>query len=101
MTLDFQNIFEAIDSTQAAELQMRADLMLVIRDIIQEQQWTQTQAAEFMGLTQPRISDLVNGKIDKFSIDKLISCLYAIGFRIKPEYKKEKLSMAVSRIQPN
>lgn len=44
--------------------------MIVIRDIINAKNWSQADAAIQLGLTQPRVSDLVNGRIDKFSIDK-------------------------------
>jgi len=96
-TVTFDNIFDAVvdDKTEASELQTRADLMLVLRDIIDDKGWQQKQAAEHLGLTQPRVSDLKNGKIEKFSIDLLMSCLYRIGFRFKPIYEKGVLSMPV------
>ena len=70
-SIQYDNIFDAITDNheQAIELQTRADLMSVIRDIVQDNNWKQTEAAEKMGLTQPRVSNLLNGKIDKFSID--------------------------------
>ncbi len=93
----FNNIFDAItdSSEQASELQTRADLMIILRDMIDEQDWTQTEAAKHLALTQPRISDLKNGKIDKFSIDHLMTCLFRLGYRFNPSYKNHKLTMNV------
>ncbi len=96
-TLDYNNIFDAVtDNPEVAyELQTRADLMIVIRDIINDHGWTQHQAAEQMGLTQPRVSNLINGKIEKFSIDLLMTCLFRLGYRFKPTYKNKRLKVVV------
>jgi len=100
MTLEYNNIFDAIteDKAEASDLQTRSDLMIAIRDIIDVNNWSQAVAAEQMGITQPRVSDLVNGKIEKFSIDKLINCLYRIGFRFKPVFANNKLTMTVESV---
>lgn len=99
--LEYDNIFDAIteDKAEASELQTRSDLMIALRDIISDKAWSQADAAGHMGLTQPRISDLVNGRIEKFSIDKLMTCLYRVGFRFKPAYKNQQLSMTVEAVQ--
>lgn len=100
-SIKYDNIFSAVtdDKTEASELQTRADLMIVIRDIIDDRGWQQKEAAVHLGLTQPRISDLKNGKLDKFSIDLLMNCLYRIGYRFKPVYKKNKLKMIVETVE--
>ena len=101
--IKYTNIFDAVtdDQAEANELQTRSDLMIVIRDIIDANEWTQAEAAERLGLTQPRVSDLKRGKIEKFSIDLLMTCLYRIGFRFKPRYnaKLDKLKMDVITVQ--
>lgn len=98
--LDYNNIFDAVtdNSEEASELQTRSDLMIVIRDIIDENAWNQKEAAEKLGLTQPRVSDLKNGKIEKFSIDLLMTCLFRIGYRFKPSYENHTLTMAVQAV---
>ena len=103
MTLEYSNIFDAIteDKAEASELQTRSDLMIVIRDIINAKNWSQADAAAQLGLTQPRVSDLVNGRIEKFSIDKLMTCLYRIGFRFKPAFADNQLTMAVEAVTIN
>lgn len=100
-TVAYDNIFDAVtdNKAEASELQTRSDLMIVLRDIIDDKGWQQKQAAEHLGLTQPRVSDLKNGKIEKFSIDLLMSCLYRIGFRFKPTYEHGILSMPVEILQ--
>ena len=96
-SIPYNNIFDAVTGSEeeASELQTRADLMLVIRDIYKESGCGKGDFGEKIGLTQPRTSNLLNGQIDKFSIDLLMTCLFRLGFRFKPSYKSGKLSMAV------
>jgi len=79
------NVFEDLGFApeEALNLKIRADLMLNIRRFIQSQGWTQKQAALFFGETQPRISDLINGDIERFSIDKLVIMLAKAGMDVK------------------
>lgn len=75
-SIKFKNAFDAVtdDKKEANELQVRADLMVALRDIVREKGWKQADAAKVLKLTQPRVSDLLKGKIDKFSIDLLMTC---------------------------
>ncbi|MGQ7272263.1 helix-turn-helix domain-containing protein [Marinobacter nauticus] len=84
--LTYTNIFDAITEDQglAAEMQFRSDLMIVLRKIFEAQGWTQKDIGEVLGVPQPRVSEIVNGKVDKVSSDKLISYLAKLGFRFKP-----------------
>ena len=81
------NVFEDLGFApeEALNLKIRADLMLNIRRFIQSQGWTQKQAALFFGETQPRISDLMNGDIERFSIDKLVIMLAKAGMDVRFE----------------
>ena len=96
-SIKYTNVFDAVTDNpeEASELQTRADLMCVIRDIVQDNNWKQAEAATRMGLTQPRVSNLLNGKIDKFSIDLLMTCLFRLGYRFKPLYKNKQLTIDV------
>ena len=96
-SIKYTNVFDAVTDNpeEASELQTRADLMSVIRDIVQDNNWKQAEAAKRMGLTQPRVSNLLNGKIDKFSIDLLMTCLFRLGYRFKPLYKNKQLTIDV------
>lgn len=80
----FTSVFDAITDTpeQSANLRARAELMQQIADIIQANAWTQTEAAQHCGITQPRLNDLLKGKISKFSIDALLNIAAALGRRV-------------------
>lgn len=67
---------------EAENLLARTRLMVAIKQIIKENSWTQTEAAQFLGVNQSRISDLANGKIEKFSIDMLMKWLDRLGRRV-------------------
>lgn len=84
----FASVFDALCNTpaEAADMRLRADLMMHIATIIQENGWTQKQAAEHCGLPQPRINDLLHGKIDKFSLDALVEINAALEQRIFPSF---------------
>ena len=72
---------------EAANLEARSSLMRQIRSIIRENSWTQAVAAKRCGVSQPRINDLLRGKIDKFSIDALVNMATALGRRVDFELK--------------
>ena len=65
------NVFEDVgfEAEEAANLRIRADLLLDLREYIRAHGWTQAEAAAFFGETQPRISNLLKGEISRFSID--------------------------------
>ena len=81
------NIFEDLgfEPVEAANLKIRTDLILDLQKYIQKQEWTQQQAADFFNETQPRISNLMNGEIERFSIDKLVQMIAKTGMQIKVE----------------
>ncbi len=67
---------------EAAILQMRADLMGQVRKVIQRRRLTQAKAAELLGVSQSRVSDLVRGKWEKFSLEMLITLATRAGIRV-------------------
>lgn len=79
------NVFEDLGfgKEEAANLKIRADLMIDLCNFIRSQQWTQAEAATFFGETQPRISNLMNGDIDRFGIDKLVQMLSQAGMEVR------------------
>lgn len=81
----FRSAWDALADSpeQAANLRARADLMRRIVDFIAAKAWTQVEAAERCGVSQPRINDLVNGRISRFSLDALVNIAAALGFRVK------------------
>ncbi|WP_454719781.1 MULTISPECIES: helix-turn-helix domain-containing protein [Cupriavidus] len=70
---------------EATLLKLRADLMASLRQVIDARGWTQAQAAEALGISQPRVSDLVRGKWDKFSLDMLVSLVVRSGLHPRLE----------------
>jgi predicted XRE-type DNA-binding protein len=75
------NVFRDVGFSpeEAASLKIRADLMIEISGIIKRRKLTQAAAAKLLGVTQPRVSDLVRGKIDLFSIDTLVDMISRAG----------------------
>ena len=77
------NIFADIGRADAAEAHARSQLMLHITTILRERSLTQVQAAEVLKTTQPVVSDLMNAKLSKFSIERLFSFLEALGHDVE------------------
>jgi predicted XRE-type DNA-binding protein len=78
------NVFKdaGFASEEAAHLQIRADLMIRIEQALRELGLTQAKAAELLGVSQPRVSDLVRGRIELFSIDTLVEMLVRLGVAV-------------------
>ena len=68
---------------EATILAMRAELMARIRETIMEKGWTQAEAAGQLGIGQSRVSDLVRGKRDKFSLDMLVTLATRAGRHVE------------------
>jgi predicted XRE-type DNA-binding protein len=85
VTRGSDNVFTDLgfERAEAANLKIRADLLLDLRQYIEAHGWTQAQAAAFFGETQPRISNLLKGEISRFSIDKLINMLARAGIQVR------------------
>ena len=81
----YASIWDAIESDpgQAENMKLRSRLMMALRDHIAQEGLSQAAAARLLGVTQPRISDLVRGKIDLFSLDTLVNMLAATGLHIE------------------
>lgn len=74
------------DPAEAAVLQMRSNLMSDLRLYIEKQKLTQAAAAKRLGIAQSRVSDLVRGKWDKFSLEMLITLEARLGRTIRVEF---------------
>lgn len=83
----FESVWDALADTpeQAANLRARADLMRQIADIVRRNKWTQAKAAMHCGITQPRMNDLLRGRVSRFSLDALVNIATAIGCRVNME----------------
>ena len=80
-----RDVFRDLDfaDEEAEHLRIRADLMIELSKLIDDRGLTQAQAADMIGVSQPRISDLVRGRIDRFSIDTLVAMLSTAGVRVR------------------
>ena len=83
----YASVWDALADTpeQAANLQARADLMRQIAELIEAEGWKQVEAAERCGVTQPRINDLLRGRVSRFSLDALVNIATALGRRVSLE----------------
>ena len=75
------NVFRGIGfpSEEAEHLLVRADLMIQVQKLITSRRLKQKATAKILGVTQPRVSDLLRGRIDLFSTDALIDLLAPLG----------------------
>ena len=81
----FSSVWDAIEDTpaEAENMRLRAQLMRTLRAHIEQAGLTQAQAAASLGVTQPRISDLMRGKIELFALDSLVNMLTVAGLRLE------------------
>lgn len=79
------NVFAELgfSAEESETLRVRSDLMREIRKVIETRGLRQTEAAALFGVTQPRISELVRGRIEQFSIDALVNMLAHAGFHVE------------------
>lgn len=83
----YKSVWDALADTpeQAANMRTRSELMQQIAAIVKDKAWTQAEAAKQCGVTQPRINDLLRGRVSRFSLDALVNIATAIGQRVHVE----------------
>jgi predicted XRE-type DNA-binding protein len=81
----YASVWDAIADSpeEAANLRLRSALMQQISRIIERKEWTQAEAASRCGISQPRVNDLLRGRIARFSLDALVNIAAALGRRVK------------------
>ena len=86
----FDNVWFALEKTEAEAINMtmRSDLMMAIEDAVKKWELSQLEAAKKLGITRPRLSDLMRGKINKFSLDALTAIAHNAGLTVKMSVKK-------------
>ncbi len=84
------NVFEDLgfDPAESADLALRAYLMAEIRTFIERNNLTQAKAAKFFGVKQPKISNIVNGKVEEISSDYLVGLLAKTGGELRYSFKQ-------------
>lgn len=68
---------------EAENLRARSELMRQIEKIIRSKRWTQAEAARRCGVSQPRVNDLLRGRISRFSLDALVNMAASLGRRVR------------------
>jgi predicted XRE-type DNA-binding protein len=85
----FASVWDALEDTaaEAANMRARSELMIAMRGKIEGWKVSQTEAARRLGLTQPRLNDLMRGRIDKFSLDALMNLAKPAGLAVQLKIK--------------
>jgi len=83
-TETFASVWDAIADTpqEAANLKARSELMSQIAALVKARGWTQVEAARRCSVTQPRLNDLLRGRLSRFSLDALVNIAAALGCRV-------------------
>ena len=86
----FASVWDAIEDTKeaAANMRVRAELMIEVRRYVEKSRLTQSEAARRLGVSQPRLNDLLRGRINKFSLDALVIMLTRVGRKVTVHVKK-------------
>ena len=90
ITIGSDNVFRDIGfgEVEAENLKLRSDLMIRIEKYVKQSGMTQAEAARVLGITQPRLNQLLKGKIQLFSLDALVNMLANAGMRVTMSVKK-------------
>lgn len=88
----FDSVWDALadDPIEARALERRANLMQLIQDKIEKGKWSQPEVAKMLGITRPRVSDLMRGKLSKFSLDTLLTFVERMGDEVHIDIRKPK-----------
>jgi predicted XRE-type DNA-binding protein len=98
-----QNIFELFtaDPVEYNMKHLKVQLFAALTKLIREKRWTQTEAAQELNVSPPRMSNLFKGHLEKFSIDALIEMLVRIGYKLDvdfdPDNRQQPLTMNVKK----
>jgi len=81
----FANVWDALSDSpeEAATMKIRSDVMIAITDAVSAWGTTQARAASRLGVTQPRLNDLLQGRINRFSLDTLLTLAARAGLKVK------------------
>jgi len=88
----FSSIWDALEDTpeEALNMRLRSQLMMKVSERISAWEVSQKEAAKRLGLTQPRLNDLLKGKIDKFSLDALVNLTSSANMHLELSIRDEQ-----------
>lgn len=92
------NVFSDLNVVEADQMQLKAQLALAISDILQRKELTQQQAAAMLGMTQPKLSNMLRGQFRGISEAKMLECLVRLGRDINIVVGKEKTTSGCLRV---
>jgi predicted XRE-type DNA-binding protein len=97
----YASVWDALTDTaeDAANFTVRSDLMIAISEAVERWELTQAEAARRLGITQPRLNKLLNGKIDQFSLDMLWNLAHRAGLHVRVEITRAKPQRPVSNLR--
>ncbi|MCU3298268.1 helix-turn-helix domain-containing protein, partial [Enterobacter hormaechei subsp. steigerwaltii] len=83
-----KNSFELIstDPVKFNTWSIKSKLIIIIRKLMIDNKWSQSEAAEKLGISQPRVSNMLNGKLDKFSVDTLLEMVFKMGYKLDMDF---------------
>jgi predicted XRE-type DNA-binding protein len=83
----YANVWDALEETPeaAAHMRLRSDLAIAIRGAVEHWAVTQSAAAKRLGVTQPRLNDLLRGRLDRFSLEALLALAERAGLSVRME----------------
>jgi predicted XRE-type DNA-binding protein len=82
---EYANVWDSLTDSpeESANMTMRSNLLIALQQKVKSWEATQAEAARRLGVTQPRLNDLLRSKIDKFSLDKLINLAIHAGISVR------------------
>lgn len=85
ITEQYTSVWDAIEDTQAEaeNMKIRSSLMMTLKGHLERTGMTQAEAARLFGVTQPRISDLMRGKVNLFGLDALVNMASSAGLHVE------------------
>jgi predicted XRE-type DNA-binding protein len=84
MTETYDSVWDALEDSpeMAVDMKLRSKLMIEIQEYIKDRQWQASKAAHQLGMTRPRLNDLLRGRIDQFTLDALIIAAVRAGLSV-------------------
>jgi len=83
MTQEFASVWDALEPKQSANMKLRSELMIQISEFVEKSGLTQVAASKQLGVSQPRLNDVLKGRIDKCTVDRLVNMLDAVGYNVE------------------
>lgn len=83
MAQEFASVWDALEPKQSANMKLRSELMIQISEFVKKSGHTQVVAAKQLGVSQPRLNDVLKGRIDKCTVDRLVNMLDAVGYNVE------------------